>query len=210
MFWPWIPGLIMRLWKSTYFLLFKKKFFSVYFWDREKQTEHEWGRDRERRKHRIRSRLQALCCQHRAWREARTHKPWDHDLSQSQSLNWLSHPGAPEKTRSWTSASFEWVPAILFHLIQLHILGWTFFLFLPVLRQWACHDCQPCSTSGPAHHSWWTWRPSASTAIAPIVDSTLKMLTEKSTPFKESVMHRHPLKRLLWPLILQCLDVVSD
>ena len=23
-------------------------------------------------------------------------KLWDHDLSQSQPLNWLSHPGAPE------------------------------------------------------------------------------------------------------------------
>ena len=26
---------------------------------------------------------------------APTHEPWDHDLSQSQMLNWLSRPGAP-------------------------------------------------------------------------------------------------------------------
>ena len=27
--------------------------------------------------------------------QARTHEPWDHHLSRSQTLNWLSHPGAP-------------------------------------------------------------------------------------------------------------------
>ena len=30
-----------------------------------------------------------------AWCAAPTHKPWDRDLSQSQVLNWLSHPDAP-------------------------------------------------------------------------------------------------------------------
>ena len=34
-------------------------------------------------------------CQHRAGRGAQTHEP-DHDLSQSQSINRLSHPGAPK------------------------------------------------------------------------------------------------------------------
>ena len=34
-------------------------------------------------------------CQHGAQRGAQTHKPQDHDLSQSQTLNRLSHPGAP-------------------------------------------------------------------------------------------------------------------
>ena len=33
--------------------------------------------------------------QHRAQRGARTHRPWDHDLSWSRPLNRLSHPGAP-------------------------------------------------------------------------------------------------------------------
>ena len=32
---------------------------------------------------------------HSAWRWARTHEPWDHDLSQSRTLNRLSHPGTP-------------------------------------------------------------------------------------------------------------------
>ena len=43
-----------------------------------------------------RSLTQALHDQHRAWHGARTHKRWD--LSQSPTLNWLSHPCAP---RGW-------------------------------------------------------------------------------------------------------------
>ena len=42
-------------------------FFNVYFIsERERETQHEWGRGRERGRHRMRSRLQALSCQHRA------------------------------------------------------------------------------------------------------------------------------------------------
>ena len=59
----------------------------------EREREHEQGRGRERGRHRIWSRLQAMSCQHRVWCEARTHGPWDHDLSWSRTLNWLSHPG---------------------------------------------------------------------------------------------------------------------
>ena len=68
----------------------------IYFWETE--TECEWGRGRERGRHRTQSRLQALSCQHRAWHGARTHEPWDHDLSRSWTLNRLSHPGTP---RNW-------------------------------------------------------------------------------------------------------------
>ena len=75
------------------FFLNKFFFMFIYFWQRE--TEHELGRGRERGRHRIWSRLQALSCQHRARHGARTHRPLDHDLSRSRTLNWLSHPGAP-------------------------------------------------------------------------------------------------------------------
>ena len=51
--------------------------------------------ERKTERHRICSRLQALSAQHRAQRVARTHEQWDHDLSPSQMLNRLSHPGAP-------------------------------------------------------------------------------------------------------------------
>ena len=54
----------------------------IYFWETE--TQHKWGRGRERGRHRIGSRLQALSCQHRASCRAWTHGVWDHDLSRSQ------------------------------------------------------------------------------------------------------------------------------
>ena len=50
----------------------------------------------ERETLRIQSRPQGLSCQHTSWHKAWTHKPWDHDLSQSWTLNRLSHPGAPQ------------------------------------------------------------------------------------------------------------------
>ena len=77
---------------KVYFFLI---FFNVYLFLRQGETEHEQGRGRERGRHRIRNRLQALSCQHTARRGARTHGPWDHDLSRSRTLNRPSHPGAP-------------------------------------------------------------------------------------------------------------------
>ena len=65
------------------FVLFCLMF--VYFWETE--TEHEWRRSRERGRHRIRSRLQALSCQHRAQCGAWIHKLWDHDLSWNRELD---------------------------------------------------------------------------------------------------------------------------
>ena len=64
---------------------------------RQRETEHEQRRGRERGRHRIWSRLQALSYQHRVRHGAQTPEPWDHDLSRSRSLNRLSHPGAPVK-----------------------------------------------------------------------------------------------------------------
>ena len=61
----------------------------VYFWDRGRQSMRRGGAERGR--HRIWSRLQALSCQHRAQCGAWTHKPWNHDLSWSWTLNQLSH-----------------------------------------------------------------------------------------------------------------------
>ena len=88
----------------------------IYLLLREREREHtNWGRDRERR-HRIWSRLQALSCQPRGRRGARTHEPWDRDLSLSQTLNRLSPPGAPPSLSKWglqkwasvTNQCFKW------------------------------------------------------------------------------------------------------
>ena len=61
----------------------------------EKERERKQGRGRERRRHSIWSRLQAPSCQQGAQHGAQNHELWDHDLSQSQMLNQLGHPGAP-------------------------------------------------------------------------------------------------------------------
>ena len=50
-------------------------FFNVYLFLRQRETEHEQARGRERGRHRIGSRLQALSHQPRARRGARTHEP---------------------------------------------------------------------------------------------------------------------------------------
>ena len=87
-------------------------FFYVYLFLRE--TECERGRGRERGRHRIRSRLQAPSCQHRAQCGAQTHEPWDHDLSWSRILNWLSHPGASQpwdiSDQRWTNPGIQFQP----------------------------------------------------------------------------------------------------
>ena len=50
-------------------------FFNVYLFLGQRETEHEWGRGRERGRHRIGNRLQALSHQPRARRGARAHGP---------------------------------------------------------------------------------------------------------------------------------------
>ena len=69
---------------------------NAYLFFRERETEHEQGRGKERGRHRLRSRLQAPSCQHRVLGGARTHVLWDHDLSWSGTLDWLSHPSTPQ------------------------------------------------------------------------------------------------------------------
>ena len=62
-------------------------FLNVYFWEVGKEQ-----RERETEDFR-----QALCWQLRVWFRAQTHELWDHDLSWSETLNWLSQPGPQEK-----------------------------------------------------------------------------------------------------------------
>ena len=104
--------------------------FLFYFWDRE--TECEWGRGRERGRHRIWSRLQAPSHHHRAQHRAQTHVQRDHDLSQSRTLNGLSHPGAPHvtlvvkweqelQTNNWLSSNLHLCSTSVTHIVNLGI-----------------------------------------------------------------------------------------
>ena len=68
-----------------------KKFIIIIFnvlsiFERQRETEHAWGRNKERGRRRIPSRPQAPSCQHRARHGARTHGPRDHDPSRSRRL----------------------------------------------------------------------------------------------------------------------------
>ena len=55
--------------------------FNVDLFLRERDRARVREEQRERGRHSIRSRLQALSCQHRAWCWAQTHELWDRDLS---------------------------------------------------------------------------------------------------------------------------------
>ena len=66
----------------------------MFIFERDRETQCEQGRGRERGRHRIRSGLQAPSCQHRARHGARTHGPRDRALSRSRTLDRLSHPDA--------------------------------------------------------------------------------------------------------------------
>ena len=83
--------------------LFSFNFFVtlIYFeGDREQVGEGQRARERERDRdgdtESETGSIQALSCQHRAGSGAQTHGLRDHDLSQSRTLNQLSHPGVPK------------------------------------------------------------------------------------------------------------------
>ena len=60
------------------------------------ERERGWAGERKRERETQNSKqAQAPSCHHRAQCRARTHKPWDHDVSRSWTLNQLSHPGTP-------------------------------------------------------------------------------------------------------------------
>ena len=85
-------GLCVWVWELRDKFLFKLFKCLFYFWE----TEHEWGRARERGRRRLWSRLQALSCQQSG---AQTHELRGHDLSWSWMLNWPSHPFCSNETK---------------------------------------------------------------------------------------------------------------
>ena len=96
--WWQAPYRIRVLWKISELLknewIFKNLTF-IFERERERKRPQMGVGQRERGIHRIWSRFQALSCQHRAQCRPWTPMLRDHDLSRSQMLNRLSHPGAP-------------------------------------------------------------------------------------------------------------------
>ena len=87
-----IKGIQKQRWGWFAILLFfisLKKFFNVYLFLRAQERDRvQMGKEQRKRGiHRIGSRLQVLSCQHGARCGARTHEPWDHDLSRSRTLS---------------------------------------------------------------------------------------------------------------------------
>ena len=76
------------------------KTFLMFIWETERQRQRQSTSKEGQRERETQNPKQApgSSCQHRARHGARSHKPWDHDLSWSQTLNRLSHPGASPKT----------------------------------------------------------------------------------------------------------------
>ena len=70
--------------------------FSVFIFERERETEHEKGRDREREIENLKQ-AQGSELSAQSPTQGLNSEPRDHNLSQSQTLNRLSHPGAPER-----------------------------------------------------------------------------------------------------------------
>ena len=89
--WSWAPNWVQRLLKRK----IKKKLMFIYFWETERQS--RGGAERERETQNPKQAPGSELSAQSACHGAQTHKPWDHDLSQSQTLNPLSHPGAPNQ-----------------------------------------------------------------------------------------------------------------
>ena len=98
------PGTLESMILDTdFFFILNFFFFNVYFWDRERQSMNGGGSERGR--HRIWNRLQALSCQHRAQRGARTHGSRDHDLSEvGCSTDWATQVPLDTDFKSYTKS----------------------------------------------------------------------------------------------------------
>ena len=89
------PGWCLKSWRIA-------RFFNVYFFESERASarKKQWGgAEREGdTESEAGSWLWAVSTEPNTGLEL---KPWDHDLSQSRTLNWLSHPRAPENCLMW-------------------------------------------------------------------------------------------------------------
>ena len=79
--------------RTSVFLFFNNFLKFIHFWDRQEVS--RGGAERHRETDTQSKAGSRLSCQHRARYRAQTHELWDDDLSQSRTLNLLSHPGAP-------------------------------------------------------------------------------------------------------------------
>ena len=109
----------------------------IYFWETKRMS--GGGREKEREgdtESKAGSRLQAVSTEPSRC-GAQTHEPWGHDLSQSRTLNPLSHPGAPARSfySAWSeiedySASWEVFNFLVTVLTRIHSHDYTQFVLI--------------------------------------------------------------------------------
>ena len=102
-------------------------FFStfIYFWERgrQRETEHDCGRSRERGRHRIQNRLQALSHQPRAWCGARTHGLRDRDLAEVGRLTDCATQAPRDVLFEWSSKALVRVTIFRCHIPCLTLMS---------------------------------------------------------------------------------------
>ena len=138
-----LPCLRSPIDRSTSFCFFLKDFICSLDRKRERKSERE-NKQGEMQRERERSRLLAEL----SWSPTggSIPRPWDHDLSQRQTLNHLSHPGAPivQLLSRW-SLNLAWLGScldscLLFQLALSPTLLPPHFLYVPAIPNYLqCH-----------------------------------------------------------------------
>jgi len=122
------------------FFFFFLKILFIYLFDREQEWEREWERENASRgSKRQREKQAPHWARSPTW--ASISGPWDHDLSQRQTLNGLSHPGIPEWwDYEWFLLSFlncvlkKWLNIIRRNCKRLPLYGyWAVMSMVPLV-----------------------------------------------------------------------------
>ena len=140
---PWITVLGQALWRPTaaFFKILKKIFFNIYSSLRQRETEHQRGRGRERGRHSIRSRLQALSHQPRTRRAAQTHRPRDRDPELKSDAQPTEPPRRPWLFLISVPFFFSFFPCDLMTFLML-CLDSVLFIFCVCCRLLVCGCCE--------------------------------------------------------------------
>ena len=135
--------------KKKMFVNFFFFFFLMFIFQRETQSRGGGGAERQRGRHRIWNRLQALSCQHRAQR--RTHGLWDHDLSWSRTGNHVCQLHRWKNYSSYFATFMSFVVFSLWSIFSLLSLCLTSLSLLNPQPPYRPHVIHPLHEISPAN-----------------------------------------------------------
>ena len=102
----WAKGRYLTDWATEVSLsLFFLKIYLL-IWESERESEHKWG-EGQRERNRILKQILQTSMRKEPLTWGSIPGSWDHDLSQRQILNWLSHPGAPKHPLLYAANPFR-------------------------------------------------------------------------------------------------------